>query len=247
MLLAWWGSAWLTGRASADDVLDAMAATAAAHSVRPAPELSAGPWSAVEGSTLVSLLAQVRRSGVRSLSVAFPAEGDPVGLAGPRDFNRAATEATEAVLVPDAGVGAVPLRVGSGVTWTVQTARRRPPVDLGEADRGLRSVLLSTLDRLERLDIASWSPEAADEVLALRSLPAAPDVPGVPDVVRVLAARGLQARSIVEVALEDHGGAVSSLEVTARRDALVDLDRAARLALTAAGSPDGWPPDSLDP
>lgn len=245
LLLAWWGSAWLAGLTSADDVLDAMATTAAAHSVNPAPELEATPWAGAEGSTLVPLLGQLRRGGARSLSVAFPGEGHPVGLAGPRDLNRAATQAGEAVVVPELGVAAVPDRVGSGVVWTVMVSRRRPPPDLGEADRGLRATLLSTLDRLERLDVAGWSPDTADEVLGLRRLPAVPRVPGVADEVRTLAARGLQARWIVQVALDDHGGAVSSTEVAARRDALVELDRAARLALTAAGSPDGWPPDRV--
>jgi hypothetical protein len=57
-----------------------------------------------------------------------------------------------------------------------------------------------------------------------------------------LAERGLQAAEIVELALEDDGAAVSASEIRARRDALVPLGRAARRALTAAGSPEVWPP-----
>jgi hypothetical protein len=57
-----------------------------------------------------------------------------------------------------------------------------------------------------------------------------------------LAARGLQARDIVALALEDEGGGVTAYEMTARREALLPLDRAARRALTAAGSPEVWPP-----
>jgi hypothetical protein len=37
------------------------------------------------------------------------------------------------------------------------------------------------------------------------------------------------------------GGAVSALEATARRDALFELDAAARAALVAACSGDAWP------
>jgi hypothetical protein len=47
---------------------------------------------------------------------------------------------------------------------------------------------------------------------------------------------------IVELALEDDGGAVSSYEVESRRGALVPLERAGRRALVAACSPEVWPP-----
>ncbi|HEY0951357.1 MAG TPA: hypothetical protein VGD85_14250, partial [Nocardioides sp.] len=68
----------------------------------------------------------------------------------------------------------------------------------------------------------------------------APD--GVPPRCVDLAARGLQARQIVEVALEDDGAAVSASEIELRRAALVPLDRAGRRALVAACSPEAWPP-----
>jgi hypothetical protein len=51
----------------------------------------------------------------------------------------------------------------------------------------------------------------------------------------------VQAGEIVDVALEDDGGAVSLAEITARREALRPLERAARRALVAAGSPESWP------
>jgi hypothetical protein len=47
--------------------------------------------------------------------------------------------------------------------------------------------------------------------------------------------------AIVDIALEDDGGAVSAYEISARREALLPLDRAARHALVAAGSPEAWP------
>ena len=56
-----------------------------------------------------------------------------------------------------------------------------------------------------------------------------------------LAGRALQALEIVDLALEDDGGAVSSLE-TPPRDALRPLGAAARRALVAACSPEVWPP-----
>jgi len=57
-----------------------------------------------------------------------------------------------------------------------------------------------------------------------------------------LAARGLQAAEIVELALEDDGGAVTAYEIETRRAALRPLERAARRALVAACSPEVWPP-----
>jgi hypothetical protein len=48
---------------------------------------------------------------------------------------------------------------------------------------------------------------------------------------------------IVEVALEDDGGAVTAYEIASRRDALRPLERAGRRALVAACSPEVWPPD----
>ena len=68
------------------------------------------------------------------------------------------------------------------------------------------------------------------------------DAPSRKDAARLLAARGLQAMEIVELALEDDGGALSSYEIEQRRSALTPLDRAGRRALTAACSPEVWPP-----
>jgi hypothetical protein len=73
-----------------------------------------------------------------------------------------------------------------------------------------------------------------------RSAVAAPE--GVPTRCIDLAARGLQAVEIVALAREDDGGAVSSYEIEQRRAALNPLDRAGRRALTAACSPEVWPP-----
>lgn len=244
LLLAWWGTAWLQGHTSTDDLLDAMQETTAVHSVRPSAEAESQPGLDVEGTGLVPLLGALRRARATQLGATFPAEGDPLGLGGPLTFNRDATEVGHALLCPDAGLGAVPHRVGSGLVWTVHPARPRPLPDLAEADRGLRTTLLHTVDALERLDVASWSPAAADEVLNLHHRPVAPQVPGVPLRARDLAMRAISAHAVAEAALQDHGGAVSAAEVVARAEAVRGLDRAARVALTAAASAWCWPPDT---
>ena len=48
--------------------------------------------------------------------------------------------------------------------------------------------------------------------------------------------------TIVDLALEDDGGAISAHEIELRREALRPLDRAGRRALVAACSPEVWPP-----
>lgn len=239
--LAWWVTAWLRGEAVTDLVLDAVIGPDATHTVSGLAALGLGGTEGV-ADTLVSGLGRLRTEGATALGVAFPAEGDPVGLGGPKAFNDAALEAGEAV-VSDAGVGLVPARVGAVLEWQAYAAQRRQLPDVGEADRALRLALSESATALAELDVARWRPEVADRLMNLRHRPVLAGAPGVPARCVELAARGVQAREIVAVALEDDGGAVSAVEMLRRREALVGLDRAARRALTAAGSPEVWPPD----
>jgi hypothetical protein len=128
------------------------------------------------------------------------------------------------------------------LTWRGYAAHRRQLPDVGEADRGLRAALVQTAQALADLDVARWRPDVADRLMNLRHRAPLAAPPGVPTRCVDLAERGLQAAEIVELALEDDGGAVSASEIRARQDALVPLGRAARRALTAAGSPEVWPP-----
>lgn len=231
--LAWWGTAWLRGAVVLDLVLDAVIGGDATHLID-----SAALGGPVE--SLVSGLGRLRAEGATSVGAAFPVEGDLTGLGGPASLNLAAVEYGEAV-VTDAGVGLVPVRVGAAVTWTSYSADRRQLPDVGDADRGMRSALLATADSLARLDVARWRPEVADALMNLRHRPPLEGAPGIPARCVELAARALQARDIVALALEDDGAAVSAYEIAARTEALLPLERAARHALTAAGSPEVWP------
>jgi hypothetical protein len=238
--LAWWTTAWLRGDVVTDLLLDAVIGTDATHTVSGLAALGLGGEPGV-ADALVTGLGRLRAEGTTALGAAFPAEGDPVGLGGPHDFNAAALDAGEAV-VADAGIGLVPVRVGAVIEWTAHRAARRQLPDVVEADRLLRTTLLETAQALADLEVARWRPEVADRLLDLRHRPQLHPAPGVPARCVDLAARGLQAREIVDLALEDQGGALTAYEVEARRAALVPLDRAARRALTAAGSPEVWPP-----
>lgn len=233
--LAWWGTAWLRGHVGVDHVLDAVLADDATHAV-------AGLAAADGTQTLVGGLALLRSAGATGFGAAFPAEGDPVGLGGPRAFNTAALESGEAVVVLGTRTGLVPIQVGAAVTWTAYDADRRQLPDVGEADRALRTALVDCTRALAGLDVARWRPEVADQLMNLRHREPLDAPVGVPPRCVELAARGLQALEIVEIALDDDGDAVSALEAAARREALLPLGRAGRRALVAACSPEVWPP-----
>ena len=235
--LAWWGTAWLRGHVVADELIDAVVDDDATHLLGGHDE---------RPGALVAGLGALRSRGADAVGAALPAEGDLVGLGGPGAFNSAALEAGEAVLVLDAAsfvvTGLVPERVGAAVTWRPVPAERRQVPDVGEADRSLRTALLEAADTLARLEVARWRPEVADRLMNLRHRPAVATPPGVPARCADLAARGLQALEIAELALEDDGGALTSYDAEARRAAIAPLGRAGRRALVAAASPEGWPP-----
>lgn len=237
--LAWWGTAWLRGRVVADELIDAVVDGDATH-------LMGGPDTTPD--SLVTSLGALRAQGADAVGAALPAEGDLVGLGGPAAFNSAALEAGQAALVLDAAsfvlTGLVPDRVGAAVTWHPMPAERRQLPDVGEADRELRTALLEAAETLARLEVARWRPEVADRLMNLRHRPGLVAPAGVPPRCADLAARGLQALEIAELALEDDGGALTVYDAEARRTAIAPLGRAGRRALVAAASPEVWPPDT---
>jgi hypothetical protein len=86
------------------------------------------------------------------------------------------------------------------------------------------------------LDVARWQPAAA-EVLAHQAQAARSPLPATATsrAAQVLDT-SLRLLSIVEVARADDGAAVTAAEMASRRDALRDIETAARRALEAACS-----------
>lgn len=228
--LAVWFTAWVAGQVSLDDTRDAVVAGDAAHDVLGLPGES-------EPVPLILALGRLRAAGATSAGLALPVAGDPVGLAGPAPFNAEALEAQEAVVLAGMDAGLVPHVAGAGVVWRLQPAvSRRQVPDLPEADTALRGALRETAEALAGLDVARWRPEVADELVSLRrgsdlTFPEGWDHRAVRT-----ASLAIRCRAIVELALDDDGGAVTAAEADARREALAPLDRAARRALVAACS-----------
>jgi hypothetical protein len=217
---------------AADLVIDAVLADDTTHVVVGLP--------GTEGSVQLSrALAELRITGVNAVGLAFPAPGDPVGLGGPLDLNAAALDAGEAAVA--GSLGFVPRQVGAAVEWTTYDALPRQLGDVGECDRELRLALQRAAEALADLDVARWRPEAADALLNLHHRPDLAPPPGVPGRCVELAGRALQALAIVDLALEDDGGALSAGQIAGRRAALLPLGTAARRALVAACSPEVWP------
>ncbi len=222
-----------------DDFIDAVVDDDATH-------LFDGADSGVE--PLLTGIGALRTLGADAIGAALPVEGDLVGLGGPPAFNSAALDLGEAALVLDAAgfaiCGLLPDRVGAAVTWTRAEAQRRQVCDLGEADRELRTSMLEAAEGLARLDVARWRPEVADQLLNLQHRRVLVTPPGVPSRCADLAARALQALHIVDLGLEDDGGALTAQDAEARRRSLMPLARAGRRALVAAASPEAWPAEA---
>lgn len=222
-ILAWWLTAWLRGHEQTDHVLDALA----------------DDTHLLDGGSALDLLVRSRAGGATYAGLALPVDGDLLGLGGPPAFNVAALDAGQAVVA--GSVGLVPQELGETVQWQVFDAAPRQLPDVGEADRGLRESLIGAAGDLADLDVAQWRPEAADALMNLHHRPALEAPLGTPPRCVDLAARGLQAWAIVDLALADDGGAISAYEVERRRGLLQPLGRAARRAIVAACSPEVWP------
>jgi hypothetical protein len=231
--LAAWATAWLTGRTSYDDALDALVGDAA-HRVTGLPGTD-------EAVPLGWALTALRTSGEQRLRLVLPVAGDVRGLPRVPGLTESALEAGQSAV--GERLALVPEPLGpEAVQWTAFDLAGAPPA-APAVEGSLRSVS-STLDlavgdaarTLVELDLARWHPEVPT---LLAGLAKAAHVPGMPPgsdpLALSLLARAQRLGRVVDLALTDApGGAVTHRQAAARDDALRPLADAVREAVTAA-------------
>ncbi|WP_425953945.1 hypothetical protein [Xylanimonas sp. McL0601] len=194
-------------------------------------------------------LVETWSAGPREVVALQPAPGDPAGV--PAVATAPATAAGEclAVETPRGSWAVVPevtafgstLERGHLVAWQVlevprwSTAVAGALGSLADAERDLRTSLVTATEALDQLDVARWRDDAADAIEAVRSSTTdawpVPPLEGRRARVLQLATRLL---AIVDVATADDGGAVNLWQADQRSTALREVERTARHALAAA-------------
>ena len=228
-----WATAWLTGRASYDDALDALVGDRA-HRVSGLP----GTDGAVPLGWALSAL---RGAGERRVRLVLPVPGDVRGLPRVPGLAELALEAGQAAV--GERLALVPEPLGPEVVqWTVFDLTGAPPVpppvegSLRTVSGALDLAVGDAARTLADLDLARWHPEVP-ALLAGLAKPA--HVPGMPPGTDPLAmsvlARAQRLAKVLDLALTDApGGAVTHGQAAARDDALRPLGDAVRGAITAA-------------
>jgi hypothetical protein len=239
-LLAAWGTASLTGGASADQARDAIEGDNEPHTVT----------GASGDGKLADLLSQLRANGTTGLRLILPQPGRMLGLPGPAAVNAAALAVGQCA----ATVNGVPLLVypqltpfgsphepGLEVSWQVR-ASAGPAiadfVDVRQADRQLREGLLAGIEQLEELDVASWHPAAQPLVVGrAAATPATQLPPSATSEAGQLLDLAWRVADIIRAATVDAGhtgAAISTWEVSQRTQALSRLAGLAHEAIAAA-------------
>ncbi len=228
-----WATAWLAGRASYDDTLDAVTGETA-HRVCGLP----GTGGAVP---LGAALSALRGLGERRLRLVLPAAGDVRGLPAVPGLVPAALEAGQAAV--GERVVLVPEPLGPEVLqWTAfaldGVAPPPPPVEgtLRAASGALDLAISDSARTLAGLDLARWHPEVPGLLAGLARPSAAPGLPADHDPLALsILGRALRVSAVLDLAMADApGGAVNQAQA-ARRDAVLrPLGAAVREAVTAA-------------
>ena len=231
-----WARAWLAGRISLDEVVDAATGDDAPHAVVGLP-------GAV---VLHDVLVAWRRRGVPPRLV-LPVPGDVRGLPGPAALRAEALDAGEAVVAD--GLGLVPeftdyapSSAPPGVVWSVHVADPVPhdPITVREAQYDLTTAIRESASALVSAGVSGSNADVPALLSGARrageQLSVPPDHP--PAAVALLSqAERLQA--VLDLALVDPlGGAVDTYGAAARTDALRPLATAVRRARLAAYNAD---------
>jgi hypothetical protein len=229
--LSAWGNAALEGAVSLDDAAEAIAGSGGAG------HRFFGLAGETSGVNVAYALGRLRADGAVGLRLVLPRPGDIAGLPGPAAFNEQALSRGEAVLT----VGGPPRGVlgdGQGA-WTVHDVLpdARTPLSLHDAEFGLNQQMREATAVLVRLDVARWEPVAAEVLQHRANRPPPAALPNSsPPHAHSLLECALRMLSIVDLARQSDGAAVTAVEADTRRQVLRDLDTAARRGLEAACS-----------
>jgi hypothetical protein len=237
-----WGNAWLAGLdgvAGLDDLLDVVQRGDEPHQV------------ANDGDTvpLALGLGLVRASGATRFQLALPVAGDVSSLPGPAPTNRLALEAGEAVLVDGAITCAlIPEVTAHGspmdgysyaVTWRLVGANAPRP--LATTTRGaaveLTEALRQATSALTQLDVAGAGQQVLDALARSRDQRPTAGLPvGHPAAAHELVARCERLETLLDLAAQDDGAAVTQHELNGRSEVLRALAAAVRRAQEVAYS-----------
>jgi hypothetical protein len=228
-----WATAWLTGRSSYDEALDALLGETA-HRVTGMPGTE-------EAVPLGWALTALRGLGERRFRLVLPVPGDVRGLPRAPGLPELALEAGQAAV--GERLALVPEPLGPEVVqWTAFPLDGVPPVpppvegSLRAVSGALDLAVGDAARTLVDLDLARWHPEVP-ALLAGLARPA--HVPGMPPgtdpVALSVLGRAQRLARVLDLALTDApGGAVTTGQAAARDDALRPLADAVREAVTAA-------------
>jgi hypothetical protein len=228
-----WATAWLAGRTSYDEALDAVTGDSA-HRVSGVPD-SAG------AVPLGTALTALRGLGERRFRLVLPVPGDVRGVPAVPGLPAAALEAGQVAvgerlaLVPEAAGPEV-------VQWTAfpldGAPPQPPPVEgtLRQASGELDLAVAGAARTLAGLDVARWHPEVPALLAGLAKPAAGPGLPAdhEPLAVSVLG-RAQRLATVLNLAMADApGGSVNHRQAAARDEALRPLADAVRASIVAA-------------
>jgi hypothetical protein len=228
-----WATAWLAGRVSYDDALDALLGESA-HRV-------AGLPGSDEAVPLGWALTALRGAGERRFRLVLPVPGDVTGLPRVPALTAAALESGQAAV--GERLALVPEPLGpEAVAWTafsLDGAAPLPPSAEGPLRAAASALDLAVADAartLAGLDLARWHPEVPALLAGLAKPSRATGLPPDHDpVAAALLSRARRLAAVLDLAMADApGGAVTQAQVAARDDALRPLAAAVREATAAA-------------
>jgi hypothetical protein len=231
--LAAWGSAWLQGAASFDDVLDAVASQS---------RHVAGPgYSPTSVHPVGTALTDWKRAGSNALRLVLPVPGDVRGLAGPGPFQTTALATGEAVYGVDFGLTCLaardtPSSAGPEVIWHRGEVSELPPdpISLSDAEHDLTEAIRDTASLFVRRGAASWLTDIAPALSDARRAGERLDLPSShpPRAVRLIA-QAERLSAVLVVVDADGTGELTATAMQERATALAPLRVAVRRALLA--------------